>query len=61
MSEHFGGLLPDEITLTRQEAATVLFALDEAVETAADDDRRRRLGAAAQIIVEKLLPDLPDL
>ncbi len=61
MSTPFGGSIPDEITLTRQEAATVLFALDEAVETAEGDDRRRRLEQAAQIIVEKLLPDLPDL
>lgn len=61
MSTPFGGSIPDEITLTRHEAATVLFALDEAVEMAEDDDRRRRLEQAAQIIVEKLLPDLPDL
>ncbi|MGI8664356.1 MAG: hypothetical protein ACR2LQ_14275 [Acidimicrobiales bacterium] len=61
MSESFGGSIPDAITLTRQEAATVLFALDEAVEAAADDDRRHRLEQAAQLIVEKLLPDLPDL
>lgn len=61
MSTPFGGPIPDEITLTRREAATVLFALDEAIETASDDDRRRRLERAAQIIVEKLLPDLPDL
>jgi hypothetical protein len=39
----------------------VLFTLDEAVELALDDDWRRRLEAAAQIIIEKLLPDLPDL
>lgn len=61
MSEPFGGSLPDEITLTRHEAGTVLFALDEAVEAATDDERRRRLERAARIIVEKLLPNLPDL
>lgn len=61
MSAPFGGSIPDEITLARQEAATVLFALDEAVEAAADDERRHRLEQAAQLIVEKLLPDLPDL
>jgi hypothetical protein len=61
VSEPFGGSIPDEITLSRHEAATVLFALDEAVETAEDDERRRRLEQAAQVIVEKLLPDLPDL
>lgn len=43
MSMPFGGSIPDEITLTRLEAATVLFALDEAVEAAEDDERRRRL------------------
>lgn len=57
----FAGSIPDEITLTRQEAATVLFAVDEAVEVAADDERRRRLEQAAQILVGKLLPDLPEL
>lgn len=61
MSSPFGGSIPDEITLTRHESATVLFALDEALEMAQDDERRRRLEQAAQIIVEKLLPDLPDL
>lgn len=61
MSTPFGGSIPDEITLTRHEAATVLFALDEAIEAAGDDGRRRPLEHAAQIIVEKLLPDLPDL
>jgi hypothetical protein len=61
VSTPFGGSIPDEITLTRHEAATVLFALDEAVEMAEDDGRRGRLEQAAQIIVEKLLPDLPDL
>ncbi len=61
MSAPFGGSIPDEITLTRHEAATVLFALDEAAEASADDDRRQQLEHAAQIIVEKLLPGLPDL
>ncbi len=57
-----GDALPDAITLSRQEAATVLFALDEAVEQASDDTPlRQRLEAAARIIVERFLPDLPDL
>jgi hypothetical protein len=38
VSDLFGGTLPDEITLTRHEAATVLFTLDEAI------DRVRRWG-----------------
>lgn len=54
--------LPDEITLSRQEAATVLFALDEAIErTDVDGALRQRLEAAARITVERFLPDLPDL
>jgi hypothetical protein len=61
MSTPFGGSIPDEIVLTREEAATVLFALDEAADAAEHVDRRRRLEGAAQIIIEKLLPDLPDL
>ncbi|MGH9119125.1 MAG: hypothetical protein ACRD0A_14960 [Acidimicrobiales bacterium] len=61
MSAPFGGSIPDEIVLTRQEAATVLFALDEALEDISGGERRRRLEDAARIMVEKLLPDLPDL
>lgn len=61
MTTPFGGSIPDEIILTREEAATVLFALDEATEAARDDDPRRRLEAAARIVIDKLLPDLPDL
>lgn len=57
-----GEPLPDEIRLSRAEAATILFALDEAVErTDTDEPLRLRLEAAARIIVERLLPDLPDL
>ncbi len=57
-----GDPLPNEITLSRQEAATVLFALDEAIEQAGGHARlRQRLEAAARIIVEQFLPDLPDL
>lgn len=61
MSTPFGGSIPDEIVLTRQDAATVLLVLDDAVEQIDDDDLRRRLEGAAQLIVEKFLPDLPDL
>jgi hypothetical protein len=57
-----GEPLPDEIVLNRDEAAAVLFALDAAMETAArGSDLYRRLEAAARVIVEKFLPDLPDL
>jgi hypothetical protein len=56
------GRLPDEITLTRAEAATVLFALDEAAELLdPSTPASTALGEAADILVNKFLPDLPDL
>jgi hypothetical protein len=61
VSKPFGGSLPDEILLTAEEAKVVLFALDAAIEVAGDAALRSRLEAAARIIVEKFLPDLPDL
>ena len=61
MTTPFGGSLPDEIVLTRDEAATVLLAIDDAVEESVDTELRARLEHAAQIIVDKFLPDLPDL
>jgi hypothetical protein len=57
-----GEPLPDEIVLSRDEAAAVLFALDAAMEnTDRGSDLYRRLESAARIIVEKFLPDLPEL
>lgn len=57
-----GEPLPEEIVLTRTEAAGILFSLDEAIEATADDPNlRARLEAAARTSVEKFLPDLPDL
>jgi len=48
--------------LSRDEAATVLFALDAGMELVPrDSDVYRNLEEAARIIVEKFLPDLPDL
>ena len=61
MSTPFGGAIPDEIVLDLEEAKLVLFALDDAIENAGTDGLRTRLEAAARIIVDKLLPDLPDL
>lgn len=61
MTDRPGDPLPEEITLSIGEATIVLFALDAAIETAEDEARRAALEAAARIIVEKLLPDLPDL
>jgi len=62
MSSQHGEPLPDEIELSRDEAATVLFALDAGMELVPrDSDVYRNLEEAARIIVEKFLPDLPDL
>ena len=61
MTDTPGDPLPGEITLSIQEAATVLFALDEAIEPTQEAGHRGRLEEAARIIVEKLLPDLPNL
>jgi hypothetical protein len=62
MSGADGEPLPDEIELSRNEAAIVLFALDAAMEALApESDAYRQLEEAARIIVEKFLPDLPEL
>jgi hypothetical protein len=53
--------LTDEITLTRDEAAQVLFALDAAMEALGSGDAYDGAERAAQVIIEKFLPDLPDL
>jgi hypothetical protein len=48
--------------LSRNEASAVLFALDAAMEeTEHGSELYRRLETAARIIVEKCLPDLPEL
>ncbi len=57
-----GEPLPDDITLSLDEAKTALFTLDAALEqTSRTSSLYRRLERAAQIIVEKFLPDLPEL
>jgi hypothetical protein len=61
VTEPFGGALPDNISLSRAEAAMVLLALDDAVDEVTAPDLKRRIERAAQVIVEKFLPDLPDL
>ena len=54
--------LPDEITLSRAEVATVLFALDVAVEDAEPESAvHQRLRAAQKLITAKLWPELGDL
>jgi len=48
--------------LSRDEAKRVLFALDAAIEVvAADTPLSLELADAARLIVEKFLPDLPNL
>lgn len=61
MSTPFGGSIPEEIVLDLADAERLLFALDEAVAQADEAEVRARLEAAIRVIVEKLLPDLPDL
>lgn len=61
MTEPFGGSIPDAISLDREEARIVLFALDDAIEVTSEGALRTRLEQAARIIVDKLMPDLPDL
>lgn len=57
-----GHPLPEEIVLSLDEAAQVLFALDDAIEAApARSELALRLEAATRVLVEKLVPDLPDL
>lgn len=61
MTDPVGGSIPDDITLSLDETKVVLFALDDAIDAADDAALRSLLERAAQIIVEKLMPDLPDL
>jgi hypothetical protein len=61
VTDPFGGSIPDEISLDREEVKVVLFALDDAIESTQAGALRARLEQAARIIVEKLMPDLPDL
>lgn len=57
-----GHPLPAEVVLSLHEAKQVLFALDDAIEAApARSELALRLEAAARVLVEKLLSDLPDL
>ena len=61
MTTPFGGSIPEEISLNRDEAKAVLFALDDAMDATTDSLLQTRLEEAARIIIEKLMPDLPDL
>jgi hypothetical protein len=57
-----GDPLPEEIVLSRSEAAQVLFVLDAAIDAAdVGSPLIGRLEAAARVLIEKFLPDLPEL
>jgi hypothetical protein len=57
----FGVALPDHLVLSRSKAAQLLLALDEAIEAAEVRSPEVARLEAASVLVEKFLPDLPEL
>jgi len=53
--------LPDEIRLTRDEAATVLFALDVVDSAVPDGDHAEKVRRAVRLLTRKLWPELGEL
>lgn len=53
--------LPDEITLTRDELAVVLFALDVVDEADVNDAHAAKVRRAIRMLTTKLWPELGDL
>ncbi len=53
--------LPDEISVTRDEAAVVLLALDLLQTSAAAPDEAAKVRRAVRLLTRKLWPDLADL
>lgn len=53
--------LPDEITLTRDELAVVLFALDVVEEAEVDAGDAAKVQRAIRLLTAKLWPELGDL
>ncbi len=54
--------LPDAISLTRDEAKSVLFALDSALDAVPPDEAVfLQVEAAVSLLIAKFLPDLPNL
>lgn len=53
--------LPDEITLTRDEAAVVLFGLDAVEQSDLEPDERAKVTRAIHLLTAKLWPDLGDI
>ena len=56
-----GNPLPEEIVLSSEEARVVYLAIVVAIDELGDGEARRWCIAAQRILVEKYLPDLPDL
>lgn len=53
--------LPDEVTLTRDELAVVLFALDVVEEADVDQETTTKVRRAIRLLTAKLWPELGDL
>lgn len=53
--------LPDEITLTRDELAVLLFALDVVDEDDVNDEDVAKVRRAIRLLTTKLWPELGDL
>lgn len=53
--------LPDEIVLSRDEAALVLFGLDVLDDAAVDPPEAAKVTRAIHLLTAKLWPDLGDL
>ena len=53
--------LPEEVTLTREELAVVLFALDVVEETSADPQQAATVARAIRLLTAKLWPELGGL
>ena len=53
--------LPDEIALTRDELAVVLFALDVADDADVNDEDAAKVRRAIRLLTTKLWPELGDL
>ena len=53
--------LPDEVTLSRDELAVVLFALDVVEEADVDAENGAKVRRAIRLLTAKLWPELGDL
>jgi hypothetical protein len=53
--------LPDEVTLARDEAALILFALDVVEQAEVDPEERAKVTRAIRMLTAKLWSDLGDL